>query len=454
MKEKLIRVKNGIDKFFNSDWFVVVFTAIVLLSWTLEVEYIAVGAGIITLMYMFLTQQYLDRIALVAIVIPAFVDNNMRHRIDLKFIIIVVALLLLVAGCGVYYFIKNRNTEKRKLKNSKFLLVYLLAILAVALGGIGYPGQTFVKALIIIGLHGALLGLYILLYKCGSENLKDTVMKSVIALAGVIVAEMIIYFIRVDDALFSITYKQMSLGWAITNSVAVMLAFAIPFCFYLARKKKVQLPYMLLGTLYYFFIFLTNCRSMMLVGTGVYLICLVLSFVYNNWWQALINTGVLVVLVVLATTVLRESIFNRFITYGLDGTGREEQWAYYWDKFKENKMFGMGFMTDETYRDGIVRAHSTPLQILVSMGIIGAICAIPYYFVRYKVFINRPTIFKLFAFVCYIAMVGYGLVDCALISSYKLIAVYMLMTAVELDDETKEPLFLKQPNNKFILNRK
>ena len=65
--------------------------------------------------------------------------------------------------------------------------------------------------------------------------------------------------------------------------------------------------------------------------------------------------------------------------------------------------------------------------------LIGAILAVPYYFVRYKSFVEKKSLFKLFAFIAYIAMAGYGMVDCALISSYKLIAVYMLMSAVELD---------------------
>lgn len=433
--KKLSRtVNDGLNKIYNSNWFIVLFSGLVFFSWLVECEYIAVVTAVLTLNYMFLTQKYLDKIALVAIVVPAFVDNNMRHRVNLVFIIIVGLLLLTVVASAIYYFVKNKGQFDRKILKSKFLVVYLLAIVAVALGGIGYNGHTFMKAMIVVGLHIALLGLYALVYKGAGPQFKDIVIKSIIALACVIVAEMLVYFMRVDDVSAALTSKSMSLGWAITNAVAVMLAFAIPFCFYLAKDKKTQWPYMLLGTLFFCFIFLTNCRSMMLVGAGVYFVCLVLSFILLDRRQSLINIGVIGVVGILAVVLFKDQIFNQFIRMGLDGNGRLDEYAYYFSQFKENPVFGMGFFSDTVVQpDGMVRAHNTPLQIIVSMGIIGAILAVPYYFVRYKSFVEKKSLFKVFAFIAYIAMAGYGMVDCALISSYKLIAVYMLMSAVELD---------------------
>ena len=444
LKTKIIKpMLNGINKFYNSDWFIAFFSLAVLTSWVLECEYIAVITAVVTLIYMFLTQEHLDRMAVIAIVIPAMVDANMRHRINFGQIYILIGLLLLVVASAVYHFVKLRKPNNRKIIKSHFFIVYVATVLVLCTSGLGYPGNTIGKVLIPVGVHIALLGLYCLLYKFGGPNLKDSIIKAIIALAGIIVVEMVIFFMRQEDILYTITIKTMSLGWAITNSVAVILALAVPLCFYLARGKKVQLPYMLLGTVLYAFVFLTNCRSMMLVGTAVYLITILLSFIFLNRWQALIHLGVFVLAAWVTLDHFFNSIFSQFLSLGLGDNGRMELWTYYLGEFKTNPIFGMGFYTDTMYQaDGMVRAHNTLIQIIASMGVLGMINAIPYYFQRYSAFVIKPTVFKLFAFVAYLAMVGYGLVDCAIISSYKLIITYMLLLAVEFDtlEYTPEPI--------------
>lgn len=441
-KEKVLNpILGGINKFFNSDWFIVFYSALIILSWAKECEYIAIISSIVILIYMFLTQENLDRMALVAIVIPAMVDANMGGRITLRFIVIVSILLLGIVGAGVVFSVKHSKNNIRKITKSHFFGVYVLCVVALCFSGLGYPDNTIVKVLIPVGVHLALLGLYCLLYKFGGERLKDTIVKSIIALAGVIVVEMLIYFSRNDNILDLITTKVMTLGWAITNSVAVILALAVPLCFYLAKDKKVQLPYMLLGSVFYAFIFLTNCRSMILVGSVVYLITIVLSFIFLNRWQALAHLIMFVCVAYVSVNLLYEKIFNQFLKMGLDDNGRMELWTYYIEEFKTNWFFGIGFYSDKLYQtDGMVRAHNTIIQIIACMGVLGGLCAIPYYFQRYVAFVIKPTVFKLFAFVAYIAMAGYGMLDCAVISSYKLIVVCMLMLAVEYDTLEYTPM--------------
>ena len=441
-KNKIINpVLRAIDKFYNSDWFIAFYSLVVLLSWTLECEYIAIMTSVVVLIYMFLTQQHLDRMALIAIVIPAMVDARMGGRIKMSFIYLLVFLLLIIVASGIYYFVKVYKNNDRKLLKSHFFVFYALTVLILCTSGLGYPGNTVLKVLIPVGVHLALLGLYCILYKAGGPKLKDTINKAIIALAGLIVAEMIIYFLRQDDVFYSIIIKSMSLGWAITNSVAVILALAIPLCFYLAKHKKIQLPYMLLATIFYAFIFLTNCRSMIVAGTVIYLVCIVLSFIFLNRIQSLVHLLLFAGIAFMALNKVFNQIFNQFLIMGFGDNGRMDLWTYYLGEFKEHPIFGMGFYTDTKYQiDGMVRAHNTIIQIVASMGIVGVLGSIPYYFQRYSLFVIKPTIYKLFAFIAYLAMVGYGLVDCAVISSYKLIITYMLLLAVEYDTFEYTPM--------------
>jgi len=448
-KEKILSpVLRGLNWFYNSSWFVAFYAGIVLLSWTVECEYIAVITSIVVLCYMFLTQKHLDGLAIIATIIPAMVDNNMRYRIKFSQIFILVFLLLLVVLSAIYYIKKGYHKNDRKITKGYFFWVYVLCVFTLCFSGIGYTGNTFFKVLIPVGVHAALLGIYVLLYKCGSKDLRNTIIKSIIALACVIVAEVVIYLYRSGNVLAVLNTKDMSLGWAITNSVAVMLAFAVPLCFYLAKDKKVQLPYMILGSLLYASIFLTNCRSMIIFGTLVYVLTIILSFIYLDRWQSAIHLALFMIGAIYAVNALYDQIFSYFLRAGLDDSGRFELYEYYWGKFKENWLFGMGFYTDTEFQaDGMVRAHNTIIQIFASMGIFGAVASIPYFYKRYRSFTIKLTPFKIFAFVAYLAMVGYGLLDCTIISSYKLIVIAMLMTAVEFDTihaEEKDLLFKKR----------
>ena len=425
---------NAINKIFNSDIYLLVLSLCIFFSWFIECEFIAVGFAVASLCYMFLTQKHLDRIIPIAITICAMVDLNMRYRLTTTKLIVLITLVVLVAGCAVYHFVVVHEKSNKKLKTSSLFVGFALASVAGFLGGLGYEGQTFALALIAGGCGLAFLGLYVLLYKCTDGKSKDTVVKSIIALCIIIVLEMATYFMRAESFLTVLISKELSLGWAITNSVAVVLAMGIPMCFYLASKHKFQLGYTFLATVFLSFIFLTNCRSMMVAGIVVYFACVVIGFIKLNWWQLLVCILMAIGLAVLAYYTIFEEIFNQFKVLGFGGNGREEIFARYLQKFKENKMFGIGFYTDPEFAsDGMVRAHNTILQILASTGIVGGILFAPYFYQRYKTMLTKISWFKVFVWVAYFAYAVYGLVDCGFISSYKLIMIYLLLFAVECD---------------------
>ncbi len=428
------KILNVFDKFFNSDIYLLVLSLCVFLSWCVECEFIAVGFAFLSLCYMFLTQKYLDRLIPIAITICAMVDFNMRYRLTIPKLIVLITLVVVMVGCAVYHFAVVHEKSNKKITSSSLFVGFLLASVAGFLGGIGYEGQTFTLALIAGGCGLAFLGLYLLLYKCTDERSKDTVVKSIVALGIIIVLEMAVHFYRQEDFLKTIVLKEMSLGWAITNSVAVVLAMGIPMCFYLASKHKFQLGYTSLATIFLSFIFLTNCRSMMVAGVVVYILCVLIGFVKLNWWQLLLCLLIAMGLASLAYYTIFEEIFHQFTTLGFSGNGREKIYSRYFQKFTENKIFGMGFYTDSEFAsDGMVRAHNTALQILASTGIVGMMLFIPYYIQRFTTMLTKISWFKVFVWISYFAYAVYGFVDCGFISSYKLIMIYLLLFALECD---------------------
>ena len=274
---------------------------------------------------------------MIAIIVPAFVDNNMRHRISFSQLYVLVPLVLLVVGCAIYHFTKVHKPNGKHFSKSNLFLGYFIVAFSGIIGGLGYPGQTFVNIVLAFSVGIVLFGLYALLYKTTTNESKYTVYKSIVLLCVVIIAQMLTYCLRTENLQAALSMKAMSLGWAITNSIAVVLAMGIPLCFYLASKHKFQFGYMLLASVFYAFIFLTHSRSMIAAGSFIYFVCLVLSFVKLNRWQAAAHLLLVVGVGLYAFINIYEELFEQFLIYGLGGNGREVLYKYYFEKFKENK---------------------------------------------------------------------------------------------------------------------
>ncbi len=430
----LTKANELLTKFFVSDWYIALFSAIVLLSWYTKLEVIAVSFAVASLIYMFLTQKSADRLILVAIVIPAMANEGIINRLSTAKFVILGILVAILIGCGVYFYIKNRNFYDRKIKNSQFAFGYVLVVVALAFAGLGYEHQTFLKALITLGIGAGLLALYVLLYKCTNAKAYSVVAKAIVALGVISVLQMLIYFLNEPNVADAIMLKSMNLGWAITNAVAFVLTIAIPMCFYLACKSRVQIGYMLLGLVMLLMVFLTNCRTMMVVSIPIFVFSLIFSFFKCNKGIALANLLITASVICVFVYGLSDKVFSQFIRLGVDDNGRVELWTLYFSQFKTNMAFGMGYFTDVFYQpDHIVRAHNSYLQILACTGIIGTVLCVPCYIQRYKAFLVKINWFKVFAFLSYGAFVGYGLLDCAMASTYKIITVILLMLAVELN---------------------
>ena len=74
---------------------------------------------------------------------------------------------------------------------------------------------------------------------------------------------------------------------------------------------------------------------------------------------------------------------------GYSGNGRQILWPWCWNKFKENPLFGIGFVSKDdsvptlVSTDSIVLAHNSILQYLTSLGIIGTLMMGYFYFKKY-----------------------------------------------------------------------
>ena len=373
------------------------------------------------------------------------VYKQLRYEITPDKIISGVVLLLLIIVGFVFHFMYMHKKSERSLSKSYVFYGLIISLLALALGGAFYPGQTFGKVAIVLGVGLVFLFIYIMLIKCTSDNIKNVVVKSIVAFGLIIVYQMLYYFIQSPYFLEEIQTKTMVLGWAVTNSTAQILAFCIPMCFYLSFKNsKATLLWQILAFVFLCFVCLTNCRSMIVASIFVYIVCSLIAVIKFPSVQLitvlLCTIGISVVLALNFSDI----IFSQFERLGLSNNGRTEQNTWYIETFKEHPIFGMGCLNDTEFQsDGVVRVHNTALQILTSFGLFGVVCFIPYFFQRYKALLTNFSVFKLFACVSYITYVAYGLVDTGFISFYKTILVYLIVFVCEVEPTIGQEKFAK-----------
>ena len=441
----MAKVKKYLDEIIYSNYFIGLVAVIVALSWVTECEYIAGIFTVLVVPYILLTSDRLDAVVPFLIVFPALVYKEMKHRLYTHKIVLGTIIAIIIVASLVYFVIKNRKKAYRKLTESKVLGAMMLFLAAIMLGGIGYAEHSF-KGFLLASLVGfGFVAIYVLLFRFCKSNLVETVAYSLIALGLVMAFQTIFTIAGAGDVTDFIVSKQLDLGWAITNSVACVFAMIIPLCFYFSYKKpKWVWAFQSIAFLFFALIFVTNCRSMMVVGSAIYALCLLVSVIKMPSLQLFCCLVVFAGLGTLAAIKFGDTIFSQFKYLGLDSNGRKEQYEWYVSAFKDNPIFGIGVFSDTVFQpDHIVRVHNSALQILTSFGIVGMAFYAVYFARKVQVLVTGFNPYKLFVIVSYLAFIGYGLIDTAFISSYKQMFIILLLLSAELQTHTDYTKFAK-----------
>ncbi len=344
---------------------------------------------------------------------------------------VVYGIAIGVVVLSFFYFIaKNIFFPKSKLKEflkqfktGKLYIPLLITLVAYILAGAGYNFD--------VGAFFATIGftiLTILLYYVAlnhTENLYSYMMK-IFVLGGILVAtEMFLRNIIIGGSIryIFITPKGSAatiVGTQNINAAAIFLLLGLIGSFGMGYKTKIDWI-SLIGVVFFAgTIMLTHCRAIVaitLISTPIFLIFFFLESPKKKnllFCAAIVLVIGIILCVVFRNVVMREieRIINKF-AIGLNG--REELWNWCLVNFNDNPVFGCGFIATTvvpTMRmPNLILAHNTILQWLVSLGVVGCILMLPFYFTKYKIvlhnFFDRPMFLRLAIIVVELS----GLVD-------------------------------------------
>ncbi|MEG1646256.1 MAG: O-antigen ligase family protein [Clostridia bacterium] len=204
-----------------------------------------------------------------------------------------------------------------------------------------------------------------------------------------------------------------------SNNLSTWLLLAMPFSFYFVTKYKFGLPFYLFGFLQFLTIFLTLSRGGMIFSFVMLLVCSTAVIFALQGKRRYAYFAVLLIFIISVylsfqlNPEFKQKLFDSIKIN--EGEARAMMILVAIRNFLDNPVFGAGIGFVGDYYQPVQHAmywyHSTPFQIIGSMGLIG-ICAYTYqFFARLKIFSFRKRKTNLFMFLSFFAFEAMALVN-------------------------------------------
>lgn len=428
LRTDLLKEDNLVTKFLYSGYFPAVYSLIVFLCWTFEIE--VFGLVLTVLAAAFVLAAYKDTTPLLvfifsaAFMFPKDVDPMTYGPAFFAFIPLVAAI--------IFHFVYYPVT----FKTGKLFWAQSAVSVALILGGLGYASWAgWAKGLPYVLLLGLLiLVLYFLLYMhvTPKKNFDISLyIGNALLYAGLVLcAELIVYSFRTEvfsadfEQLKAIAGSAMNVGWGIGNNVATLLLITAPMTFYLSTRSKFPYVYILAGLLQYFCIFLTWSRGGILAAIVTLPAIGVFSVTRCSHKRRLLTGAAVLVVVMLIlylafrgkmNDIIRAAMSQNYELTAENSSGRlTSLWPEAVECFKNAPIFGVGLGHDgpnyAINNAGFYWFHSTFFQVIANMGLVGLIAYVYYYAKRIGIVWSRRT-FNIFFFIANVGFEGYSMMD-------------------------------------------
>ena len=386
---------------------------------------------------------------------PNFPHFNDYYQQPLSIAMIAVGGVILF-GSLFYYCYRNRSRANRFTKTTATVGISF-AVLAGAflLNGIGSSYFIFGDVLYGAALSVSFLFFYFLFvrYLDYTEELKTLVMQNMVLTELLISFEVFLIYLT-NDKIFQdgeIMKGELMTGWGTWGSIGCMLVMMLPACFYLAAIKKNGILYFIAGLVGFGATILSMSRSAWLVGCGIFALSLLFYCLFSPYRRrALLSTLFVVLVGLVALILLREKLFEMFLTnieLGIADNGRFSIWEHGMNCFQSFPILGAGFYSNEAPEGWtLILApalyHNTFVQMLASCGIVGFLVYLYHRGVTLYYALKRLTVFRLFLILSVAALLLATLVDNFLFMIFPTIAYGTLLAvgAMEADHASEEDI--------------
>lgn len=346
------------------------------------------------------------------------------------YLYILPALLILAM---IFHMIKN----KIKLFDGKLKYPLLMLLAAMLLSTIN--AETFSLGYIFYYFIG-IFYLFIYFFFKGSlkgDNL-DYLIRLFSVLGVMISFQVLLYYLRLDDVINEILNNDIQLGWGISNFVATCLIIFISTQFYNLKNKK----FLFLNIIAIFFNFmmllLTVSKGAFLAFaiTNIFLFAFLIK--YHDDFKLLSRTSLLILLIIIILLYTQwnylEATYHRLFDNFFDDNFRFVIWENGWQAFISNPVFGSGIFSG--VEGNYFRLyHNTIIHTLATLGLVGMFSLVWQFICVLIVFFKKINIKKSILLIALIGANIHGLVDNVYYMPQFMIIFFIIITAVENQNE-------------------
>lgn len=389
-----------------------------------------------------------------------------------------VVLAVTIAPLSVCFVIfVCRNLPKNVLLGRMFVPLSAVS-LALMVGGLGVVSSSnyLSEFPLVLALGAGMLLTYFVFVNFTGRNSVDAPLcfaKACVYVGLVVCAELAVLVAQSQLAPSQWVESYWNFGWGNRGMAATFIPFAMVMSLYLSvRTKQHAFVYVLISFVMLICLALTLSRAATIFGLVAFVCALVAAIVLGNKKQTLACVAGAFALCILACAIfwkevsqLVEGLLSRFsqikiyfaegklVIEGTSGRfGEDGLYGKAWQFFKQNPLFGIGMgghpnVAVNDSLDACARFHSTVFEVMASMGIVGIVCYVFYYVMRFREVLAKPrrkNPFALFTLFSWIAFEGQGLVDMNTFEPvFSFFVVFQLVVLQRLDDNCEKAEILQ-----------
>lgn len=426
-----------VKKVLMSDWWLLPLSVIVVLCWALDVALISIS---ILAVYYIVSMLFLNDYK--SAVFPVFVLPYVFSTQDLNYyfenMVYLIVLLVLIILSTIYFIYRQIVINKVRFEKGYLFWGIIATAIASVLAGAFSNQFKIMISLITLIVCGVLFAIYFLCRNFLKGDCKKYLCYCLLVTSGVVMAEMLISGFMTGNFIDAVSNKKIRVGIDEINAAATLLGATVPICFYLALEgNKSKYLWFLLATILLVFVAISCSRGALLFSLVVAIATLVYYLVKCKQKKQLICylAGLAAVCLVLIA-IFHSTIFELFSWYaerGFDDTGRFEIYAKCFDIFKNNPIFGVGYVTEYVVVPGteLLITHSTIIQILASLGCVGLVAYGLYYYQRYSLLFKSKDIFSIFVLFSLLVAEFYGFIDTFHMNVFLIMTFYIFSAECE-----------------------
>ena len=420
-----------IKNFPYSVWYLILLSSITLVIWSFHLENVGIPA-VLVLMFLFFVFSK-DTMPTVPLFMNGlFMVSQTNWSFETIPLFIFMTPLAIIGGM-IVHIIKYRVD----IFKGKMLLGIGIMILAMALSSINaVTVDLYYFFYCLIGVFYALV--YMFYRNTFDRDHTAYLMKMMLILGILISAQVVIYYLYVEDIRIALEQKSINLGWGISNYIATYLIMFISITFYFVKKTKFGFLWIFVAVGEMVMLVFTASRGGMVAFAVLLPILIVLLFwKAKNWWKFILSflfSAVILYILIYYNYDFVSSVLFRFENLMFDDSGRFEIYLDALSKFMSNPLFGAGLFA-RTGTGDFRMFHNTFLHTLATMGLVGIVGLIVQLWTQFKITIGKFKNVNLFLVVALLGAHIHGMVDNIYYMPQFMILMLLIVSVAEFSTE-------------------